>query len=209
MIARHFDPETIIEQSNIMRSYDAQLANAAIQLIKQPRALPWRVEVKPETIAMIDWGELKAERTEFLTAMATFLQSSAGIIQLEPGAMPLLLEMMKWGLAGFKGGQEIESVVDMAIQQVVQAQQQQQGQDEGPSEEEMKTQGDLQKTQAKLMADLRKQQDKHIKEMEKLSAQLQADLAKTRADTQATIIKEVVQADQNIREQKAKNRTNA
>ena len=207
VIALHFDAETIIEQSNIARSYDAHLVDRAIGLIKNPGALPWRVEVKPETVAMVDWAELKAERTEFLTAMATFLQSSAGILQIEPNAIPLLLEFMKWGLAGFKGGQEIESVVDRFVQQATQSLQERQNQQQEPSEEEQKAQADMQKTQAKLFADLKKQQDKHVKEMEKLTAQLQADLAKVRADTQATIVKEVVQADQNIREQKAKMRT--
>lgn len=203
VIALHFDQETIEDQSNIARSYDAELAGPAIDLIKSGAADDWRVKVKPETMAMVDWAELKAERTEFLTAMATFLQSSAGILQIEPNAIPLLLEFMKWGLAGFKGGQEIESVVDKFVQQATQALEQRQQQQE-QNEEQQKAQADMQKTQMKLSADLKKQQDKHVKEMQKLSAQLQADLAKTRADTQATIIKEVVQADQNIREQKAK-----
>ena len=206
VICHHFEPQTIIEQSNVLRSYDAPLVDPAVQLIKTPSAIPWRVDVKPETVAMVDWAELKAERTEFLTAMATFLQSSAGILQIEPGAMPLLLEFMKWGLAGFKGGQEIESVVDRFVQRAVQSLQKRQGQQE-PSEEDQKARADMQKTQVKLMADLKKQQDKHVKEMQKLTAQLQADLETIRADTRATIVKEVVQADQNIREQKAKMRT--
>ncbi len=202
VISKHFEPETIIEQSNIEYSYDAQYAQAGVALIKQPRAIPWRVEVKPETVAMVDWAQLKAERTEFLTAMATFLQSSAGILQTAPSAAPMLLEMMKWGLAGFKGGQNIESVVDAFIRQTDQALKQQQ-QNPKPSEEQMKVRGDLQKTQAKLFADLKKQADKHVKELQKLAAQTRADLVKTQADTQAVVIKEVVQADQNIREKRA------
>ena len=72
------------------------------------------------------------ERTEFLNALAVFLQSSAPIMQLEPSATPILLELLKWGLAGFKGGQEIESVIDAAIQQFAQGGQQGQQQQQNP-----------------------------------------------------------------------------
>ncbi len=202
VIAKHFEPQTIVEQSNIMFSYDQQYVQPAIALIKNLDASVWRVDIKPETMAMVDWAQLKADRTEYINAVSLFLQSSAPILELQPDTAPMLLELLKWGLAGFKGGQEIESVLDQAIQGYLQSQQaRQQQQQENP--EMAKARGDIQKTQAKLRADLIKQGDKHRKELQKLAATTQADLEKIKADTQSDVIKEVVQANQNIREKRA------
>ncbi len=202
VIAKHFEPQTIVEQSNIMFSYDQQYVQPAIALIKNLDASVWRVDIKPETMAMVDWAQLKADRTEYINAVSLFLQSSAPILELQPDTAPMLLELLKWGLAGFKGGQEIESVLDQAIQGYLQSQQaRQQQQKENP--EAQKAQADIQKTQAKLRADLIKQGDKYRKELQKLAATTQADLVKIKADTQSDVIKEVVQANQNIREKRA------
>lgn len=205
VIAQHFEPRSIVEQSNIMMSYDTQYVQPAIQLIKNISSSMWRVNIKPETLAMVDWAQLKADRTEYINAVSLFLQSAAPMLELQPAAAPMLLELLKWGLAGFKGGQEVESVIDQAIQGYLQSQQQRQ-QQEKENPEAAKTRGDIAKTQAKFRADMIKQADKHQKELQKLAAQTQADLVKTRADTQADVIKEVVQANQNIREKRATSR---
>jgi len=200
IICRHFAPETIVGQSNIQRSYDRQYLPQALELLKDPDKAIWRVEVKPESMAMVDWGQLQLERTEFLNALAVFLQSSAPIMQLEPSATPILLELLKWGLAGFKGGQEIESVIDAAIQQFAQGGQQGQGQQ---NPEQQKSQAKMAENQQKFQQDMAKQADKAEKEMQKLILQFRTKLKEIEANTQADVIKEVVQADENIREKRA------
>ena len=203
VICRHFEPRSILEQSNILRSYDVQYIEPALGLLKNPDQAIWRVEVKPESMAMVDWGQLQLERTEFLNALAVFLQSSAPIIQLEPSATPILLELLKWGLAGFKGGQEIESVIDAAIQQFGQGGQQGQ---EKQNPELQKSQAKMMENQQKFQQDLAKQADKAEKEMQKLILQFRTKLAEIQAGTAADIAKEVAQADEAIREERAKAR---
>jgi hypothetical protein len=115
VVSIHFQPQSIIEQSNIMITADAQLAEPAVKLIKDRKSLIWRIEVKPESVAMVDYAQLKDERTAYITALATFLQSAAPLVQQAPEAAPILLEMLKWGLAGFKGSAQVEGVLDQAI----------------------------------------------------------------------------------------------
>ena len=151
---------------------------------------------------MIDWAQLKADRTEFLTALATFMQSSAPLIQMAPEATSVLLELLKWGLSGFKGGQEIETVLDQAIQTVNQSMQQQQGQKKQDPEAQ-KLQAKAAADEKKAQADLMKEMTKAANEMKKINAQLQANLVEKQADVIATAMKEKVQADENIREKLA------
>jgi len=188
VIAKHFEPQTIMQQANaeFVPMADKQLVMPAIQLIKSPD-IRFRVKIRPETIAMIDYAQLKQERTEFLTAMATYLQSAQAVVQAVPGSLPILLEMLKWGMAGFKGSDYMEGTMDQAIQMAQNAPPQGQ-QDDGKAQEgqiklqieqakqqteQMKIQGDMQKIQAKSQAD-----------MQNIQAKLQAEIAKINADAQ-------------------------
>lgn len=211
VISKHFDENTIVKDSNILRSYDGSDENlsAAVALVKDYQEAKWRVEIKPESMAMIDWTQMKIDRTDFLNALATYLQSMGPIVEAVPGSMPYMLELLKWGLSGFKGGKEIEGVIDKAIKDAQENPPQtgDQGQDQGKiALEQAKTQGKLQINQQKFSQDMMKQADKARKEMEKMLNQFQMELQKIAAETRADAIGEIVQADQNIREKKATER---
>ena len=175
MISLHYSPETLLKQSNILSTPDAELAEPAIQMIKDTPMLTWRVEIKPESLAMVDYASLKQERTEYLTAVSTFLQSSVGLIQQDPSATPFLLQLMKWGLTGFKGSQEIEGVVDRAITSL-ENNQKQPKQPEGPSPEEIKIQGRLQEVQAKHQAKMKEIETDAEADIIKIHAQAESDM---------------------------------
>ena len=121
MISKFVSPENIIKRSNIMLSYDADQATAAIQLIKDESAIAWRVEVKPESVAMVDYAALRQERTEFVQTIGFFFQSVGPLMEGNPATAAVLLNILRWVLAGFKGAQTIEGELDRAIQQVQQA----------------------------------------------------------------------------------------
>lgn len=116
IMQRHFDPYCFIQQSNVEQTADAQYVQAAINLLMDPDAAQWRIKIRPETLAQADYAQLKQTRGEFITAMSTFMQSAAPLAQLDKKIVPALLELLQWGLAGFKGSQEIEGVMDRAIQ---------------------------------------------------------------------------------------------
>ena len=127
IISKHYDPETIIKGSNVkyMAAADQAQVQAAIELIKSD-VYQYRIEVKPESVAMADMAAIKQERSEFLMAVSQFLQSSAPITQAAPWSAPFLLQILQWAVAGFRGGNAIEGVLDQMVlaanQQLMQAQ---------------------------------------------------------------------------------------
>ena len=215
VICKHFSPKTILQQSNMAYSYDQGLAMQAIQLLQNPRAARWRVEIKAESMAMIDWTQLKMDRTEFLNALATFMQSAAPLLEQDPNAAPFLMELLKWGLAGFKGGQEIEAVIDQAIQKMQeQPKQQQQDPEQGKAQAEVAKiqaghQAKMAENQQKFQQDMMKQAQKARDDMNKMLAQFRTELAELRANLQADIIREQVQANEGIRQDEARARAQA
>lgn len=179
IIAKHFDPQTIIERSNVMSTPDAPLAQQAVALIKSGKA-DYRIEVKPEAISLQDFSALKSERAEVVEAMGSFLTSASAVQQAVPGAMPFMLEILQWFVAGLRGSSEIEGVLDRAVVQAQQAAQQPQQQAPDPK---------LAATQLKGQLDIQKEQTK-----------LQADLTRIQAEVQADASREATQARYNTQE---------
>jgi len=183
VIGKHFEAKTIMKDSNIIRTPDGQnqeLVFAAVELIKQPQEAAWRIEVRPETVAMVDYDKMRNERGEFIQGVATFLQSATPLAELAPNSIPTLVEMLKWAVAGFKGSQDIEGTLDRAINEMQQAAQQQQGQEEGPSEAELAAELSAQEHQQ----DMEQLQTKHGQELEKLQAKMQADMTEMQEEFQ-------------------------
>ena len=223
IIAKHFSEETIAKRSNMQYSFDADKLPEAIALIKNPEAAQLRVEIRPESVAMVDYAALKSERTEFLTALATYMQSAGPLIEADPNAKPFLLQMLQWGLSGFKGASEIEGVLDRAIEAATQEQKQGEGDKPDPALqaaqmaqqlEQMKQQGEMGKIQAKAQADTQlRQQDmeadiqtameNHRMKLEEINADMNRSLTETQAKLQSDLLLEQVQAQTNIQQTQA------
>jgi hypothetical protein len=213
VIARHFSPETIYKRSNMAFSVDADHVEAAIELIKTPEDARLRIDIRPESVAMIDYQSLKGERTEYMNAVSTYMQSAGAIIDSDPSAKPFVLQLLQWGLAGFKGSSEIEGVIDKAIEASMEAEKAKQGQPEPDPEQikqqgvmalqQAKTQSDLQIREADMQADIRTSHEEHVRKMAEISANLQAKVAEIKTKLQADMMLERVQAQSNIEQTQA------
>ena len=213
IISKHFSPEQIVKQSNILNTpdgQDQQLIQQAVELIKNSQELVWRVQVRPESVAMVDFAALKQERTEYLMAVSQFLQSSGPLIEKEPASAPMLMEMLKWGLAGFKGSQDIEGVIDRAMEQMAQKLAQPQEQQPDPEAQKMQMQMQLEQTksqaamqleQAKNQGAMQLEQQGLQIDMQRIQAELQAKIQEKQADIQQDITKEKAQLEANTTEE--------
>jgi hypothetical protein len=189
VISKHFDIESIAKQSNaqFMPEADRDKIGPALQLMKS-QDIAWRVDIKPESVAMVDYAQLKQERTEFLTAMATYIQSASSAAQAAPGSMPILLEMLKWGMAGFKGSDYLEGMMDQAIDMAKKAPPEQK--DDGKAQaEQQKQQAEMQKLQMKHQQDMELSQAKHGQEMQKMQEDFQTSVQEIRAKSEADVKK--------------------
>lgn len=219
VVSRHFSPETIFKRANMKFSVDEALVPQAIELLKNPKEARLRVAIRPESVAMIDYQALKAERTEYMNAVATYMQSAQGIIEADPSAKPFVLQLLQWGLAGFKGSSEIEGVLDKAIEASEEAEKGKEGQEEpDPAEvaaqaaaelEKLKGQNKLSEIQAKAQAtSMTRQEDMeadmhtaaatHQMKMAEIQGGLQAKIAEIQTSLQADLLMEKAQTDSNI-----------
>jgi hypothetical protein len=186
ILVKHFDPMILAEMSNAanMVPEDKALIPAALQLLKGAEdKLEWRVTIQSDAMAIIDYAAQKQERSEFMNAVATFLQSSSTVGQGAPQLIPLMLQLLKFGVAGFRVSKEIEGIFDRYIKEFETDLEQKKTAPPAPDPEQ-------QKMQAELMM---KQKD--------MEMTAQADQAKAQADI--AIKQSQAQADMVIEQQRA------
>ena len=180
IMAKHFDDETFIKLSNIDRTPDAQYAMQALQLLRSDFA-EYRIAIKSENLSMTDYAQIRQERTEAIQGISTFIASAMPLVEKSPGAAPFLLEIVKWGMGGFKGASQIESVIDQAIAGLKSELAAQQGQQQGPPPEDPKVKGQKELIGAKSEAESKKIQQQTQSDLAKIAAEAQAEVGKQEA----------------------------
>lgn len=118
IIMKHFQPETILMRSNVQFTPDKEIALAAAQLLKETAMNRYRIVVQTDSMAAIDWAAERRSRMEFLNGLGAFINASMPMAQAMPGSAPFLLRMVQWGMAAYKGSQQIEGILDQAIVQL-------------------------------------------------------------------------------------------
>lgn len=78
----------------------------------------FRIEVNADTLVQIDENAEKQAATEFLNAVGMYLEKAAMVGQAAPQLIPLILELLKWGISRYKVGKTVEGQVDAVIEQL-------------------------------------------------------------------------------------------
>lgn len=193
IICKFFEPEQMIRRSNMMETPDNDpvLLMQACQFLKDSEISKWRIMIQPESMAMMDYSQIRQERTEYINSLGIFLQSSFPIAEKFPEAAPVLMELLKWGLAGFKGSKQIEGVIDRAMSTMAKAAAAGQGQQQQNPEaikaqaEQQRMQQEMQHSQQEHQAKMQEQQQKSSLEMTGMKMEFQAKIAELQAEQKA------------------------
>jgi hypothetical protein len=183
IMSAHFQPETLIRRSLIDKTPDAQFAQAAVELLRDKRMAIYSLAVDPDTMAMVDYAAEQDSRTQCITAVGQFLQAAMPLVQAKPESMPLLMQLLQWFLAGFKGAKTIEGVLDQALTQMVN----QPPQPPQPSPAEQRAQASVQSTMMKTQADVQSERAKTVSKIQndRLKAVSQAKTKQMKALAEA------------------------
>jgi hypothetical protein len=115
IICKHFQPQTIAERSNILRTPDAPFAQQAIALLKDEEVAQYRITVEADSMAQMDWAEERDAAVQFMQGLGAFISQVAPMAQQNPEAGPYLMRIMQWAVSKFRVSTEIESVLDQAV----------------------------------------------------------------------------------------------
>lgn len=183
IICSKYQAETLVQISGIMYTPDAQFVQPAIEMLKNESMRNFNIDIETDTLVQIDQQTEKSNRVEFLTSVGSFLEQVLPVGQQHPELVPLLGEMLLFGIRGFKIGRTIEGSFEQFVAQATQnvkAKAAQPPQPPPPTPEMIRAQTEVQNTQAKNQMDQAKLQSEQQLAAQKLQfeqwkAQLDAD----------------------------------
>ena len=174
VICKFFQPETIkkISAAAQIEEVDQQYVDQAIALLKEGELNSFRIEIAVDSLVQIDEESEKQNRMEFLSAVSGYLKQAVEAVNAAPELAPLVLELMKFGVRGFKVGKSVEGMFDQVAEQIKQAQANPQPK---PDPEMAKVQGQLQLEQQKMQ--LQAQADQNRAQADAMAAQAEAQVS--------------------------------
>lgn len=178
IICTKFQPQTILmyAAAQQMNPADQQMIPQALELIKSNPLRNFRIEVAADSLVQLDEQQNKKDRNEFLMAFSGFLKEAIPAAQAVPEMTPMLVELMRFGIASFKGAAPIEGAIDQAMEQM--KEKAKQPQPEKPDPEALKLQAQAQGDQMRVQADTQLEQMKQQFEAQKHQHQMEMDSQK-------------------------------
>ena len=217
VICTKFQPQTILlyAAAGQMTPEDQQMIPQAIQLMQNNPLRNFRIEVDSDSLVQLDEQQNKKDRVEFITAFGGLLREALPVGQSSPELIPMLVEVMKFGISGFKQAKPIEGTLDAALDQLKEKQKQAAAnpQPAPPNPEMMKIQATQQLEQAKMQASAQAEQMRVQADMQaaQMKAQLDSQIAQAKiqgemqlAQMQAQIDDQKMQHEMEMKAQEVK-----
>jgi len=152
IICQHFQPETIIKigGAELLSQTDQQLVPQALELLKNNPMRTFRVEIATDSMLYADEAQEKQDRVEFMQATGAFIEKAIQGAQQVPELTPLLMDLLKFGVQGFRVGRTLEGEFDTFADEAKEKQAQKAAQPPAqpqPTPEMIKAQAEQQKMQ--------------------------------------------------------------
>jgi hypothetical protein len=184
IICNHFTDDTLVKISGAMQlsEQDKQHIPAAIALLRDEASKNFRIEVTSDSMIYQDEQQEKADRTAFLAAVGQFTQMAMPAAQQAPELVPMLMEMLKFGVTAFKAGKQLEGIIDETADKFRDQAKQAESQPKQPPLE-------IQKVQMQQQAEMQKLQMQSQLEQQKMAAQMELEKAKQEYQAQENQLK--------------------
>jgi hypothetical protein len=183
IICKHFDDMTILRMAGAdqLSPVDQQMLPMAMQLLRNDVSRNFRVDVAADSLVFADEQQEKQDRMDFLSATSAFIEKIVQGAAQAPQIVPIAIELLKFGVAGFKVGKTMEGVIDEAAEQVKSQPQQQ-----PPNPEMIKAQVAQQQQQAQIQ---------HEQQVEQFKAQAETQIEQSRIQADIQIKQQQMQVD--------------
>jgi hypothetical protein len=202
LAAKHFTPATLIRRSGIVYTDNHEYIVDAITLLKSEQGFNWRIEVQADTMAQADYESEREDRIKFASAVTGYMAQTFPIAGQIPETKPIIMGILKWLIASFKGASDIEGMIDKQLSKL-------EGKPPPPPQPDpkvqaaqMKAQTDQQMAQVEMQA---KQQDAQIKQQQgeqKMSLEQQkAALEQRRMEMELQFEREKMEMERQMHEQ--------
>ena len=178
IICKHFSPDTILMMSAAeqFNEADKQYIGPALELLKNEPLRSFRVEISTDSLIALDDAQEKQDRVEFLTATSQFLEKAVQASTAAPQIVPLVLDLLKFGVQGFRVGKSMEGQIEQTAEMLKKEMAQKAQQPPPPDPEQIKQQAETQRFQQQQQMEMQARDAEMRQEamLEQMRAQIEA-----------------------------------
>jgi hypothetical protein len=107
-------------QPEIKKLQDKPTIEKVTKFLRDERIRPFVLDIETDSTIQPDEDAEKQRRNEFLQVLGGAMQQLGGLISMEPSAAPFAAEIIKFALAPYRAGRELEAAVEEFADQMVQ-----------------------------------------------------------------------------------------
>jgi len=148
-----------------------------VGLLREQRLRPFILEIETDSTIQPDENAEKQRRAEFMAALGSTLQQLAPMVAAQPETAKFAGDILKFAVAPFRAGRELEASIDEFVDQM----KQRAGQPQPPNPEAEKAKADMAAKQQDLQANQQMAKAKHEAEMQIKGLELQGKQAENKA----------------------------
>jgi len=206
VMCMHFQPETILAYAAAqqMTPADQQLIPQALELLKDKPLRNFRVDIAADSLVLLDENQMKQDRLQFLQAFGGFLAQALPVGQASPEMVPMMMELLRFGMQAFKAARPIEGQLDATLQQLAQAAAQRgpDGEEQG-KQAELQAKGQMEQSKMQMQSALKQAEMQHQMQMEQMRNQAKLAMEQQKLDFEARLKAAEIQANQAAAKYKA------
>ena len=161
-------PQPQQQQSPAQQTFDDEV----MELLRNDRMRGFLIDIETDSTIQPDEDAEKQRRTEFVTAIGSFVKEAGTVLPSAPALAPMFSEVLLFMVRGFRAGRNLEEVIERSMQQLS-AQLMQAQQNPQPDPKVQAEQAKLQATMQAMQAQAQMDRDKHQLEMQAKTQELQ------------------------------------
>lgn len=214
MMVQLYSTDKLAKIVGMLDPHDYEYVPPAIQMLRDDVLAQYNVNIQADSLTQSDWALEKGQRMELIGYVSQYMQTMLPTIQQNPDIAPLLLTMLKFTIAGYRGAAEIEGAIDKELDSMLKAKAEARNNPPPPPPpppEVIKAQADMQMQEREFELKAQESQAEQQREYEKMqfAAQLQQQEAANRimlerqqADLDAEVQRRKVEGEAALQAQK-------
>jgi septal ring factor EnvC (AmiA/AmiB activator) len=154
----------------------------ALQLIKDKPLRNFRIEVASDSLVQLDENQMKQDRLEFLNTYSNFLTQALPVGERSPEMIPMMMELLKYGVGAFKQARGIEGALDQAMDQLKKSA----GQPKpDPAAQQAQADAQMEQQKAQMQAQLEQAKMQSTMQIEQMKLQAESQIEAQRQQMEA------------------------
>jgi hypothetical protein len=202
VMCMRYQPQTILAYSAAEQMSDADkaLIPQALQLMREKPLRNFRIDIAADSLVQIDESQEKQDRLQFMQAFGGFLQQALPVGQASPELVPVMMDLLKYGVQAFKAARPLEGTIDAATEQLKQMAAQPR---ENPAAQQAQMVAQAEQAKSQMLMQIEQAKLQQASQVEAMKAQNDRQLESLKQQFEAQLAQQKIAADQQMAKYKA------